>query len=450
MWKKKRKFSQITPARAIVGYYLAAVSISVLLLSLPIAYQPGVHVPLIDTIFTAVSAVSVTGLTAINISETYSMIGVFILLFVLQLGGFGVMSLGTFFWLLLGKKIGLKSRQLIMVDQNQTSLQGLVFLVKEIMKIIVLIQLSGAFILGVYLINYYDTWAQSFYHGVFIAISATTNAGFDITGSSMVPYDGDYFIQLITMVLITLGAIGFPVLIEVKEFLTRKKQLTPFRFTLFTKLTTATFGALLILGTILIFLLEFQHFFSDVSWHQAFFYSFFQSVSTRSAGLATLDVNELSSATTLVMSGLMFIGASPSSVGGGIRTTTLALIILFIFNFSKGHRSIKVFHREIHETDIYKAFVVMFLAVAICFTAIVILSITETQSLNAIIFEVCSAFGTVGFSMGITPDLSIIGKSIIMLLMFIGRIGLLSFLFMIGGKEKEVQIHYPKERVIIG
>lgn len=450
MWKKKQRFSQLTPARAIVSYYLVAVGISVILLSLPIAYQPGVNVPLIDTVFTAVSAVSVTGLTVINISETYSVIGVFILLFVLQLGGFGVMSLGTFFWLILGRKIGLKSRQLIMVDQNQMNLQGLVFLVKEIFKIILLIQLIGALLLGVYLINYYPTWAESFYHGIFIAISATTNAGFDITGNSLIPYDGDYFIQGITMVLITLGAIGFPVLIEVKAYLTRRHKKIPFRFTLFAKLTTVTFGALLIFGTIMIFILEYQHFFTDVSWHKAFFYSFFQSVSTRSAGLATLDVNELSSPTTLVMSGLMFIGASPSSVGGGIRTTTFAVIMLFLFHFAKGHQSIKVFNREIHQTDIFKAFVVMFLAVSMCFMSIVILSITETQSLNAIIFEVCSAFGTVGFSMGVTPDLSIIGKWVIMLLMFIGRIGLLSFLFMIGGKEKEVQIHYPKERVIIG
>lgn len=450
MWKKKQRFIQLTPARAIVGYYLVAVFISVLLLSLPVAYQPGVSVSLIDTIFTAVSAVSVTGLTVINLSETYSVVGIFILLFVLQLGGFGVMSLGTFFWLLLGRKISLKNRQLIMVDQNQMNLSGLVFLVKEIFKIILLIQLIGAIILGFYLINYYDSWSESFYHGLFIAISATTNAGFDITGNSLIPYDDDYFIQMITMILITLGAIGFPVLIEVKAFLTRKREKTPFRFSLFTKLTTTTFVGLLVLGTVLIYILEYQQFFSDVSWHKAFFYSFFQSVSTRSAGLTTVDVTQLSSPTTLVMSGLMFIGASPSSVGGGIRTTTFAIIMLFLFHFAKGESSIKVFNRELHEKDVSKAFAVMLLAVCLCFISIVILSITETQSLNAIVFEVCSAFGTVGFSMGITPDLSTIGKWIVMILMFIGRIGLLSFLFMIGGKEKDVQVHYPKERVIIG
>lgn len=451
MWKRKQRFATwLTPARAIVSYYLIAVFISVALLRLPVVYRPGVSVSLLDTVFTAVSAVSVTGLTVIDLSETYSVTGVFILLFVLQLGGFGVMSLGTFFWLLLGKKISLKNRQLIMVDQNQMNLAGLVSLIKEIIKLILIIQFIAAIILGFYLINYYDTWSESFYHGLFIAVSATTNAGFDITGASLIPYADDYFIQLMTIVLITVGAIGFPVLIEFKAYVKSKREQSHFRFTLFAKLTTTTFAGLLVFGTIAIFILEKQHFFHDISWHKAFFYSFFQSVSTRSAGLATLDVNELSSPTLLIMSGLMFIGASPSSVGGGIRTTTFAIIMLFLISFAKGQRSIKVFNREVHETDLYKAFAVLALAMGLCFLSIVILSITEGQSLLMIVFEVCSAFGTDGFSMGMTPNLTTVGKWVVILLMFIGRIGLLSFMFMLGGKEKEPPLSYPKERVIIG
>ncbi|MBA4537355.1 TrkH family potassium uptake protein [Bacillus aquiflavi] len=448
---REKKFTQLTPARAIVGYYLVAVSVSVLLLSLPAAHKEGVKVSFLDTLFTAVSAVSVTGLTVVDLSETYSTLGIFILIFVLQLGAFGVMSLGTFLWLLFGKKIGLKSRKLIMVDQNQGNLSGLVYLIKEILKIVIGIELTGAAVLGVYFLNYFDTWTEAFYHGLFAAVSATTNAGFDITGASLIPFADDYFVQFIVIILITLGAIGFPVLVEVKAFLSRKKTNMRFRFSLFTKVTTVTFASLLIFGIIMIFVLEFQHFFSDVSWHKAFFYSFFQSASSRSAGLATLDISEFSSSTLLVMGSLMFIGASPSSVGGGIRTTTFAIVILFLFHFARGNRSIKIFKREIHDVDISKALAVMILAVFMCFAAIVILSITEKgHSLLEIVFEVCSAFGTVGYSMGITPDLSTIGKFIIMSLMFIGRIGLLSFLFMIGGTEKKTNYHYPKERIIIG
>lgn len=450
MWKKQRQFSKFSPARLIVTYYLVAIIISVILLSLPFVYVDGVHVSFIDTLFTAVSAVSVTGLTVINLSEVYTVAGIIILLFILQLGGFGVMSLGTFFWLLLGRRVGLKSRKLIMADQNQMNLRGVVSLVKDIFKIIILLQLAGALILGLYLLNYYSSPIESFYHGLFIAISATTNAGFDITGKSLMEYNGDYFIQIVTIVLVTLGAIGFPVLIEIKNFFKARREQNRFRFSLFTKLTTVTFGWLLVFGTTAIFLLEYNNFFANISFDKAFFYSVFQSASTRSAGLATLDVVNLTEPTLLVMGGLMFIGASPSSVGGGIRTTTFAVIILFIYHFSKGRHSIKVFGREIYKEDIFKAFTVLFLAVTLCFIAIVVLSITEGFTLTEIIFEVCSAFGTVGFSLGITPQLSVIGKIVIMIIMFIGRVGLLSFLFMLGGTNKEVPVNYPKERVIIG
>ncbi|MDQ0154077.1 potassium uptake TrkH family protein [Robertmurraya andreesenii] len=441
---------KLTPARIIVGYYMLAVTISVLMLRIPAVHLPGVEVSFIDSVFTAVSAVSVTGLTVVNISETYSVFGIFVLILIFQLGGIGVMTLGTFFWLLLGKKIGLKERQLIMVDQNQPNLSGLVNLMKDILKIILLIELLGTLILGVYFLKFYPDWKDAFLHGLFASISATTNAGFDITGQSLIPYANDYFVQLINIILITLGAIGFPVLIELKQFLMHRDNSRIFRFSLFAKLTSITFLALLVFGTIVILLLEWNHAFRGASWHESFFYALFQSATTRSSGLATIDVSTFSQATLIVMSGLMFIGASPSSVGGGIRTTTFALNILYLYHFANGNRHIKVFRRELHEDDIRKALAVTMLAFILCSVSLVVLSISETHSLLALLFEICSAFGTTGLSMGITPDLSTFGKCVIMLLMFIGRIGLPSFLFMIGGKEEKTKFHYPKERVIIG
>ncbi|YCA13461.1 TrkH family potassium uptake protein [Bacillus sp. AK128] len=445
------KLQRLSPAQLIVSFYFIAVTIAVTLLSLPVALKEGVQWTFIDALFTAVSAVSVTGLTVVSTADTFSVPGVFILAFVLQFGGIGVMTLGTFVWLIMGKKIGLKERQLIMLDQNQSNLAGLVNLMRQILAIIIIIEIVGALILGTYFLKYFPTWQQAYLQGFFASVSATTNGGFDITGSSLIPFSKDYFVQFINMLLIILGAIGFPVLIEVKDFLTKKTDGFRFRFSLFTKLTSITFFLLIIFGTIVIILLELKHFFKGMVWHEAFFYSLFQSVSTRSGGLATMDVNQFSEPTLFFLSILMFIGASPSSVGGGIRTTTFALNLLFIYHFAKGNRHIKIFNRELHEEDILKSLAISFIAIILCFTATLVLLVTEPFPLISIIFEVCSAFGTSGLSMGITPDLSTIGKCIIIFLMFVGRIGIILILFLLGGRrEKKVRYHYPKERVIIG
>ncbi|THE09984.1 TrkH family potassium uptake protein [Bacillus timonensis] len=449
MWKKINLYiNELTPAQLIFAFYLLAVTISVILLSLPIAIKEGVHVSFIDTLFTAASAVSVTGLSVISIKDTYTVAGIFILIFVLQVGGIGIMTMGTFIWLLFRRKIGLRERRLIMADQNQSQLSGLVNLLKQIIIIMVGIEFFGSLILGLYFMQFFDTWQEAFINGIFAAVSATTNAGFDITGSSLVPYANDYFIQFITIILIILGAIGFPVLVEIKDFLLHKKG--RYRFSLFAKLTTVTFLSLVVFGTLMIFLIESNHFFKGMTWHETFFYSLFQSVTTRSAGLATMDVNQFSEPTLLFLGAMMFIGASPSSVGGGIRTTTFAINILFLFNFARGNKSIKIFKREIHEEDIKKSLIVTIFAFFTCFLSIFILTITENFTFTEIFFEVASAFGTCGLSMGITPDLSHFGKFLIMFLMFIGRVGILNFIFIIGKKGKDANYHYPKERLIIG
>lgn len=449
MWKKINLYiNELSPAQLIFAFYLLAVTISVILLSLPFAIKEGVHVSFIDTLFTAASAVSVTGLSVISVKDTYTTTGIFILIFVLQVGGIGIMTMGTFFWLLFRRKIGLRERRLIMVDQNQSQLSGLVNLLKQIIIIMIGIEFFGSLILGLYFMKFFDTWQLAFIHGIFAAVSATTNAGFDITGSSLMPYANDYFVQFITIILIILGAIGFPVLVELKDFLLNKKG--RYRFSLFTKLTTVTFLSLVVFGTLIIFLLEINHFFKGMAWHETFFYSLFQSVTTRSAGLATMDVNQFSEPTLLFLSAMMFIGASPSSVGGGIRTTTFAINILFLFNFARGNKSIKIFKREIHEEDIRRSLIVTIFAFFTCFASVFILSVTEKFTITQIFFEVASAFGTCGLSMGITPDLSNFGKILIMLLMFIGRVGILNFILIIGKKGKEANYHYPKERLIIG
>ncbi|MCA1055853.1 TrkH family potassium uptake protein [Rossellomorea aquimaris] len=445
-----RFWNRLTSVQVIVLFYTAAVVISTTLLSMPIAHRPGMKWSFIDALFTSVSAISVTGLTVVSTSDMFSTTGYFILAFILQFGGIGIMTLGTFIWILFGKKIGLKDRQLIMTDQNRSTFSGLVKLMRQILIIVLAIEAIGAFILGVYFLDFFPTWEEAFIQGFFASVSATTNAGFDITGNSLIPFANDYFVQSINIILLILGAIGFPVLIELKEWFTHRGS-TPYRFTLFTKLTTLTFFILVLLGTLFILVFESHHFFIGKSWHESFFYALFQSVSTRNGGLATMDVSEFSAPTLLFMSGLMFIGASPSSVGGGIRTTTFAIMMLSIFFFAKGKNSIKVFGREVDPEDIHRSFIVITTAVFICCSAVLAMTFFHPEfSILEIIFEVTSAFGTTGLSMGITSELGTAGKIIIIALMFIGRIGIFSFLFLIRGKTVNEKYHYPREKVIIG
>lgn len=448
--KSSKLTKRLSSVQLIVLFYLVAVIVSTAMLSLPIAHRPNVEWYFVDALFTAVSAISVTGLTVVSTADTFSVVGYLILVFILQFGGIGIMTLGTFIWLLFGKKIGLKDRQLIMTDQNRSTFSGLVQLMRQILVIIITIELIGAVILGLHFLQYFPTWQEALIQGFFASVSATTNAGFDITGTSLVPFANDYFVQFINIVLLILGAIGFPVLIEVKDFLSNRGNRS-YRFTLFTKLTTITFFLLIVIGALFIYLFEMNHFFADKTWHEAFFYSLFQSTSTRNGGLATMDVSEFTEPTLLFISGLMFIGASPSSVGGGIRTTTFAIMILSIFFYAKGRDSIKVFGREVDPEDIHRSFIVITTAVMICASSVILMCIIEPSfSLIEIIFEVSSAFGTTGLSMGITSELSTYGKLVITALMFIGRIGIFSFLFLIRGNVVKENYKYPKEKVIIG
>ncbi|MBS4215983.1 MULTISPECIES: TrkH family potassium uptake protein [Neobacillus] len=448
--KLQSKTRELSTFQLIFIFYLSALIISTLLLKLPFAHLPNVKISFIDAMFTAVSAVSVTGLSVISLKDTFNNFGIVLLCIILQLGGLGIMSLSTFLWVMLGKKVGLKERQLIMIDNNQSNLSGLVHLAKRIFIFIISIEFIGGIVLGIHLLKYYDEVLSAFKHGFFISISATTNAGFDITGASLIPYYQDYFVQFMVALLIVLGAIGFPVIVEMLDFFLSLKSKKRFHFTLFTKLTTVTFIILTLLGGIFIFLLDIHHFFADKNWHQILFYSFFHSVTTKSAGLATLDFSELTQSNQLFMSLLMFIGGSPSSASGGVRTTTFAIVVLTIIFYAQGKGSVKIFKRELNHDDVIKSFIVMTTAACLCLLSIILLSITEKSTLIPIIVEVTSAFGTNGLSLGLTSNLTTFGKILIMILMFIGRIGIVTCLLMLRGKGRKETFHYPKEKVIIG
>jgi Trk-type K+ transport system membrane component len=447
-FSKKRKLSTI---QLIVIFYLSALIISTLLLLIPLAHRENVTLSFIDALFTSASAVSVTGLSVISLKDTFNNFGIFLLCIILQLGGLGVMSLSTFLWIMIGKKVGLKERQLIMVDQNQSTLSGLVQLAKRVFITIISFEIIGGIILGLRFLKYFDSPLTAFKHGFFGSISATTNAGFDITGGSLIPFSNDYFVQTVIILLMIIGAIGFPVIVEVYEFFLSLKSKKKYHFTLFTKLTTATFVILTVVGGIIIYLLDIYHFFADKTWHETFFYSLFNSATTKSAGLATMDLNEFTPSNQLFMSVLMFIGGSPSSASGGIRTTTFAIVLLAIFFYARGKGSIKVFRRELHSEDVLKSFIVISTAAMLCLGSILVLSITEKGTLIQVIFEVTSAFGTNGLSMGLTPILTTFGKILIIFLMFIGRLGIVTCLLILRGKDNsQEKIHFPKEKVTIG
>ena len=449
-WSKQRR--KLSSVQFIVLLYAISIFTSTFILWLPFLHKPGVTLSIIDALFTAVSAISVTGLTVVNTAETFNHLGRFVLLILFQIGGVGVMALGTFLWIILGRSIGLEQRKWIAIDHNRSGLSGLVALMQTILSLALIIEAIGTIILGTYFLaaGYYESWYQAYYYALFASVSAFTNAGFDIFGDSLMQFSEDYFVLILHMTLIILGGIGFPVLIEVKEYLSTYHLKQRFHFSLFTKLTTTIYFGLLLIGTVVFYLLERTGYLSGKSGMQALFHSLFNSVTSRSGGLTIMDINALTEPTQLFLSTLMFIGASPSSVGGGIRTTTFVVVFLVVFAYMKGRTDVKVFRRELHPEDISKALIVFVFAIHLVLGAIFLLMIMETAPLTPIIFEVTSAFGTCGLSMGITSGLSITSKLVLAALMFIGRIGLIPILLLLKKTERKSTYHYPQERIIIG
>jgi potassium uptake TrkH family protein len=450
---QKTFMDKLTPTQFVVLGYAAAMAMCTVLLMLPISLRPGADLTPLDALFTAVSAISVTGLTVVNTLDTFSVFGTFVLMAAFQVGGIGVMALGTFLWLILGRNVSLSYRRMIMIDHNRNRLSGLVVMIRHIFLLALAIEAAGTALFAVYfyLAGYVGSWAQAIYYGLFHAVSSYTNAGFDIFGDSLHRFAGDYFVQIVTMILIVLGAIGFPVLLEVREYVLQRNKRT-FRFSLYTKLTTSTFAALILIGAVSIYCMESVDFPADKAWHENALDALFHSVTTRSAGLTTMDVNGFNLPTQFLMAVLMFIGASPSSVGGGIRTTTFAVVLLSLYTYAKGKYEVRAFRRAIKDEDIKKSFVVFSTAAMLVVSAVILIVWVEADRfpLIAVIFEVCSAFGTSGLSTGITAELSAAGQALIMALMFIGRIGILSLLFIFRTRNRQEMYRYPQEDLIIG
>ncbi len=341
--KKRSIYSQnFSSIQIIVAYYILMTVISYLLFCLPIFREPDSHVPFIDLFFLAISTVSVTGLTTVDINSVFNDRGIVLLEVLFQVGGLGIMMISTVFFILSKRRITLKQRQLIMTDMNQPRLSGIVRLIRTTFLILIWFQVifGSLFSLYFYISGYYTNWRDAIFYGFYQAISAVTNSGFDISGDSIIPFAHDYLFLLAIMFLIFIGGIGFPVLLEIHEWLhfkkknfRKKKRGLPFRFSLFSKIALLAFIVLFIGGTILIYLLEKDHLFLTMNESGRWVSSMFYSMTTRNAGLQINDLGDFQITTLIIFSVLMFIGCSPSSVGGGVRTTTVAIIGLYLLAF---------------------------------------------------------------------------------------------------------------------
>ncbi len=441
------------PFRVILFAYLLSMFVFSVLFYLPMFHEPGVSLTYRDALFTSVSAVSVTGLVTINVVETFNWGGILILSLAIQLGGIGIMTLATFAWMMLGRRINLSQRLLIIVDQNrvQNQFSGLVRLMSSLIVIALCIEGAGALILGTYYLRFFDEPFEAYLQGAFASLSAFTNAGFDVTGQSLAPFVDDYFVQCITILLVFAGSIGFPVILECIEYIKSRKR--TFKFSLFTKLTTTTYFLVFVIGAFGIWFLERDLAFATLSWHEQLSQAVFFSATTRSAGLSTVDLAAFHIPVLLFMSLLMMIGASPSSVGGGIRTTTLAVMALTLRSFAMGKKHVHVFGRRIHEEDQQKSFVVLSIFTGLLFLAILLIMTFEQDTpvtLLQVLVETASAFGTCGLSLGITSDLSLPSQVVLMVLMVIGRVGIIAVLFSFKGDRKGEQYQYSTERILIG
>ena len=425
---------KVSPGRIIVLGFFSVIVLGTILLKLPISIRAGASVSLVDALFTSTSAVCVTGLIAVDTADSFTVFGRAVVALLIQIGGLGVTSVGVGFILLMGKKIGIKERVLIKESMNLDSMKGLVKLVKSVLLLTLSFEVVGAILSYIVFSKDYkplDALGISVFH----SIAAFNNSGFDILGGlkNLIPYQNNILLNLTTCGLIIFGGLGFLV---IKEII-RKRNFK--KFSLHTKVVITTTAILLIVGTLFLKATE------DITWLGAFFFS----TSARTAGFSTYPLGNFTNAGLFTLTILMFIGASPGSTGGGIKTTTIFTLFKSIYSTATNKHCV-AFKRKIPTTVIFRAFNIIILALAVVCFGTFALSIIEPQfSFIQLLVEVTSAFGTVGLSTGITPNLTDLSKIIVSIIMFIGRLGPMTMATIWSFKESS-NACYSEETVIIG
>lgn len=429
-----RIFKKLGPGRIISLGFAGVILLGVFLLWLPISANEGIHVSLIDALFTSTSAVCVTGLIAVDTADTFNLFGQIVVAALIQIGGLGVTSIGVGFIILAGKKVGIKSRILVREAMNLDSLGGIVKLVKAILLMTLTFESIGAVLSFITFSKDYP-FLQAVWISIFHSIAAFNNSGFDILGGlqNLIPYQNNVLLNLTTCGLIIFGGLGFLVILDIMKKRSFKK------LTLHSKVVIVTSVFLLVIGTIGIKCTE------NITWLGAFF----NSTSARTAGFSTFPLGQFSNATLFILIILMFVGASPGSTGGGIKTTTAYILFKHVVSIAK-NKNCSTFKREISNDTITKANIILLLGLSV--VVFVTLGITILQpefSFIHVLTEVTSAFGTVGLSAGITTSLNVVSKLLIILTMFIGRLGPLTIASLWSFNEKS-GVHYSKETITIG
>lgn len=437
---KKRKI-KIHPYVFIILTFLSVILIGTMCFMLPWAVQDGNRLNFVDSLFMSTSCVCVTGLSVVNASVQLSIFGKIVMAVLMEIGGLSFLTIAVCFFSLLGGKIGIGNRYLLREALNQNSLAGIVHLVKRIILISFVIQFIGIILNYFALMSYYDyQFGKTLGAAVYHSIASFNNAGFDIFGnSSMIPFKDNVLLNISTIGLIVSGGLGFIVIDE----LVCKHSIK--RLSIHSKIVL-TMTAIFIIVGMLVFKLAM---YDDITWLQALF----TSVTCRTAGFTSIDMSTLPPAAYVMAIMLMFIGASPCSTGGGIKTTTILVILLTFVYYAQGKKP-KIFHRRVSDSSIFKAFVLFGVAVIFILVGTLLIGLIQPDlSLQHILFEVVSGFTTTGLSMGITTSLSAASKIIMCILMFFGRLGPLTIIgvvnhnWMTASKEN---VQYVEERIIVG
>jgi trk system potassium uptake protein TrkH len=436
---------KVSPAKILVGGFALLILLGAILLALPVSTHSG-RLSFLDALFTATSAVCVTGLVVVDTGTYFTRFGQTVILLLIQLGGLGIMTAATVFFILLGKKITLRERLVMQEALNQVSMQGLVRLTLSVVLLTMTVQGIGAVLLATRFIPLYGFDTGLFY-AVFHAVSAFCNAGFDLIGGfrSLEPFANDPVIPATIVVLLILGGLGFTVLLEIKQ--TRRFD----RFSLHSKMTLVVTAALLFAGTLFILLLEYGNpaTLGQFNFAGKLNNAFFTAATTRTAGYNTVPTGQLAEATLFLIIFLMFVGASPSGTGGGIKTTTLGTLLVAALTLIRSDEEPNLFKKRIPAELLYKALTVTMASLLVVLLVTLSLTVVEQKPLLVMLFEATSAFGTVGLSTGVTPELSPIGRVLLIITMFVGRLGPLTMVFTLAHPRKK-PFRYMAERIMIG
>ncbi len=449
----------LSPARLLAVSFGGLIAAGTLLLSLPVAAEPGTHITPVDALFTATSAVCVTGLIVVDTPKAFSTFGEIVVLLLIQVGGLGYMTISTVAAALIGRRPSLQERLTLQETFNIDTLEGIVRFAWSVAATALAFEAVGAVLLTARFAWDYSL-GRAAYLGVFHAVSAFNNAGFSLFSDNLMGYRGDLTVNLVVPLLIICGGLGFLVLKEVRGWLAGGDIVRSFsRMSVHSRLVLVLTVALVTSATLLLLLLEGSNprTLGGLSPAEAIGAAWFQAVSPRTAGFNTIDIGAMTPAALFLVMVLMFIGAAPGSTGGGVKVTTFGVTVAALWATLRGQREPVVFGRRIPDETVGRAFLVSLIAFLLLNVAAGVLLVSEHRDLLPTLFETTSAFGTVGLSMGqagsplsLAGHFSVAGRLLLTAMMFVGRVGPLTLAFAVVGRRPEVRVRYPEAKVSIG